>query len=99
MYFHEFKIDIPEGNRGVYIVDFVGNAKSCRTIIRRGALRYITRDANDSTSVFILDENNEICKSERTGLMLGKDYYKADPSDGKIKIDYSEGYHNQAVLM
>jgi len=31
--------------------------------------------------------------------MLGKDYYKADPSDGKIKIGYSEGYHNQAVLI
>lgn len=37
----------------------------------------------------IMDENNVICKSERTGIMVGKDYFKADPITGKIAIGYA----------
>jgi hypothetical protein len=58
--FEEFNLDIQDEGRGVYIVDFVGNVKSCRMIIRKGSLKHITKDSTEGTLFYVLDENNEV---------------------------------------
>jgi hypothetical protein len=58
--FEDFVLDLPEGDRGVYIVDFIGNVKSCRVVIRRGSLKLVTKDSDEGTIIYILDEKNEV---------------------------------------
>jgi hypothetical protein len=60
MILEDFTIEIPDNDRGVYIVDFIGNVKSCRVVIRRGALKQVTKDSDEGTIIYILDEKNEV---------------------------------------
>ena len=44
------------GKRGVWIIEFIGNGKASRALIRKGGLRTIVRQTSAGTAVTVLDE-------------------------------------------
>jgi len=84
----KFVIDELDGRVGLFIVELIGNGMSARAIIKKGSLSLIHKPTIAGHMAYILDENKEICKSEKTGLFLDGQYYKAEDSTGKIFIPY-----------
>lgn len=44
---------------GVYVIDFIGSGKSSRVVVRRGALRFVSRMSVAGQLVTVLDEQNQ----------------------------------------
>ena len=84
--------------RGIFIIDFIGNGISTRAIIRKGKLSVIEQQTIAGQLFYIVDEEKNICKGERTGLWVQDKFYKAD-ANGKILIPFSSNSRVQAILV
>ena len=91
----EFKFDKLD-HRGAYIIEFIGNGKSSRALIRKGKLRYLERDGAAGQIFTVLDESNKQIK-DASLWMAGHDY-SAD-ADGEIQIPYSTQPGQQPVIL
>ncbi len=81
---------------GVYVVDFIGNGKSSRAVIRKGGHRFLLRTGPDGQVFTILDENNEPVEGAR--LWMGGREYR-DQADGTIVVPFSTQPGRQAVVI
>jgi hypothetical protein len=74
--------------RGVYVIDFIGNGRSSRALIRKGKLRYVMRNSTAGLIFNVLDENNQ--RLTNTEIQLGGQRYTAD-KDGEIAVTEVSG--------
>lgn len=72
-YKEKVALSFPElaGKVGLFIVEFVGNGRSARAVIKKGALSLIHRSTIAGHMAYILDDNKQKCKGESTGLYVG----------------------------
>lgn len=82
--------------RGVWIVDFIGNGKSSRALIRKGQLHLITRPSSAGTALTILDEALKPLP-KATALVAGQEF-KAD-EEGEIILPFSNKPGSQPVIL
>jgi hypothetical protein len=75
--------------RGLYIVEFIGNGHVSRAVIQRGNLRCIHKNTINGKVLYILDEDNKICKGKKTGLWVDNVWYPSFEDTGAILIPYS----------
>ena len=95
------KFDFPElaGRVGLYIIEFVGNGRSARAVVKKGSLSLIHKSTIAGHEAVILDDSRQICKGPTTGLWLENKFYSADKY-GKIFINYTAGNQiNTKVIM
>ena len=71
---------------GVYVIDFIGNGKSSRVLVRKGKLRFVSRTSAAGHVFTVLNEKNEHLKA--ASLWLGGHEYTAD-KDGLITVPFS----------
>ena len=76
-------------NRGLFVVEFIGNGHVSRAVIQKGNLRCIHKNTINEKVVYILDEENKICKGEKTGLWINNVWYPSIGDTGAILIPYS----------
>ena len=89
---------ITKANRGVFIVEFVGDGLSTRALIKKGNLNLVRDSSSEGHLFYILDEQNNICKGEAAQLKLGDKIYKADGT-GKILVPYmNENFANNVII-
>lgn len=50
------------GRVGLFIVEFVGNGRSARAVIKKGSLSLIFRSTVAGHLLYILDDDKKICK-------------------------------------
>ena len=81
---------------GVYIIDFIGNGKSSRALIRKGQLRFLERIGAAGHVFRILDEENRPL-SEATLWLSGREYHPRD--DGVIVVPFSTNPRHQPILL
>ena len=79
---------IDEMKQGMFFIDFVGGETNASAKITKGNLTIINDDITGRNLV-IIDEKNEICKSEKTGIHLHNKFFKACPKTGVIKLPES----------
>ena len=72
---------------GVYVVDFIGNGRSSRVVVRKGRLRYVMRNSTAGHVFTILDENHRPVPDARLW-MAGREYKPAQ--DGHIVTPYGQ---------
>ena len=65
---------------GVYVIDFIGNGKSSRVVLRKGMLRYLTRPTASGTMVKVFDNQHKHLTEAR--VILGGKSYGADKGGG-----------------
>jgi hypothetical protein len=82
--------------RGVYVIDFIGNGKSSRALVRKGQLRFLERRTAAGHRFTVLDEANRHLTNAT--IWLAGQEYPADPS-GAILIPYSHRPSRQSILL
>ena len=78
--------------RGMYIIEFIGNGLASRAIIKKGSLNLIYKSTKDGQVFYILDEENNICKGaegNETGIWMNDQWFKAIDT-GAILIPYQK---------
>jgi len=83
-------------NHGVYIVDFIGNGRASRAVIRRGRLQHLVRTSTAGHVFTVLDEANH--KVPDASLWLAGHQYLAD-KDGTIAVPFSTQPGKQTILL
>ncbi len=61
---------------GVYVVDFIGNGKSSRALVRKGKLRPLVATSTAGQLIHVVDDANRLVKN--ASVWLGGQEYKAD---------------------
>ena len=75
--------------RGLYVIEFIGNGHVSRAIIQKGNLKCIHKNTINGKIFYIIDEENKICKGEKTGIWLNDVWYPSQKETGAILIPYS----------
>ncbi|MEE8451994.1 MAG: hypothetical protein V3R99_08775 [Thermoguttaceae bacterium] len=81
---------------GVYVVDFIGNGKSSRALIRKGKLHHLMRVGTAGHVFTVLDEANR--KQPDATLYLGGHEYTAG-KDGTIAVPFSTSPGRQPIVL
>ena len=81
---------------GIYIVDFIGNGRSSRALIRKGRLRYLVRTSPIGHAFTILNEKNEQVKDASLWLS-GHEYLPGD--DGAIHVPFAANTGRQPIVI
>ncbi len=82
--------------RGVYVIDFIGNGKSSRAVIKKGRLRYLVRSSVAGQIFEVFDELNKPVKS--ASLWLAGKLYTAD-KEGRIITPYTNQPGSQPIVL
>jgi hypothetical protein len=94
-----FEFEKLVNRRGIFIFEFIGNGISSRAIIKKGFLTLTHRATVNGMFLYILDENQNILKSQRTGVWIQSQFYKCEES-GTIIIPYrNEPYEGPVILV
>ena len=79
--------DFPRIDRpGVYVVDFIGNGKNSRSLIRKGTLRTLNRMGAAGHELVVLDGQNR--RRPEASVRIGGREYRTD-ADGIITVPFS----------
>ncbi len=82
--------------RGVYVIDFIGNGKSSRALVRKGKLRYLVRTSTAGQVFTVLDEQNQ--KLPRATLWLAGHECQPD-EDGEINVPFTNQPNSQPIVL
>ncbi len=91
-----FKFPQLTGRRGVWIIDFIGNGKSSRALLRKGQLHYLRRPSSAGTAVTILDEAKK--STPKAFALVGAQRFTAN-EQGEILIPFSNQPGPQPVIL
>lgn len=81
---------------GVYVVDFIGNGKASRVIVRKGSLDYLLRTGAAGQVFTVIDEAKRICK-EATIWVDGHEYVST--ANGEITVPFTTEPKRQAIIL
>ena len=73
---------------GLFIVEFIGNGKNARAVIKKGMLSLVHKSTIAGHLVYMIDHKKEICKGGRTGVWFDSKYYEAEKETGRMFIPY-----------
>ena len=63
---------------GMFVVEFIGNGKSSRAVIKKGTLNFVHHPTAAGHFCYILDQKRNICKGAKCGIWLDTQFYAAD---------------------
>lgn len=69
---------ISKKERGVFIIEFIGNGMTSRAIVKKGRLTLKEKLTAAGHVYQILDENLEICNGTRTGIWINGRFHQVD---------------------
>ena len=91
------KFEFPQLDKpGVYIVDFIGNGRSSRALIRKGRLRHLVRTVPFGQVFTILNEKSEVLNNAK--LWLSGHEYTAQ-EDGSILVPFTANGGRQPIVI
>ena len=97
---HQFDFEELRDLAGLFIIEFLGNGKTSRVIIKKGSLTLIHRSTPAGHIAYIIDEDKKICKSERTGVWIEKKFYRCNlEKNGQIFIPYGASRRDHKIIM
>ncbi len=93
----ERKFDFPElKERGVYVVELIGNGRSSRALITKGSLRMLRAVGPAGHEFRVLDEDSKPCPAA-TLWLAGQEYKPGE--DGAIIVPFTNRPGKQAVVL
>ncbi len=91
------RFEFPSLNRrGVFVIDFIGNGKSSRAVIRKGRLWFTQRPTAAGQAFRVYDEANALVKDAT--IWMAQTTYAAD-QDGVILLPYSTRPSGQPIIL
>lgn len=92
----EFEFPELANKVGIFVIEFFGNSRQSRVIIKKGSLRYISKQIPSGHEFYILNEDNELCK--KSGLYLDSRFYESDIK-GRILIPYAKSSSQKNLIL
>ena len=90
-------VDLPQLSQpGVYVIDFVGNGRSSRGLVRKGRLRALVAGSASGQRFTILDDAGKKVMKARL-FLEGQEYSSAD--DGTILVPFSTAPGRKPVVV
>ncbi len=92
------EFDFPQLNasRGVWVLEFIGNGKSSRALIRKGGLQYLMQPNSAGHALRLLDERHQAVP----GAYVWMQDKRYDPEEsGKIVIPFSNSPGSQSIIL
>jgi hypothetical protein len=85
----EFTFDSLAGKRGAWVIEFIGNGRSSRAVVRKGRLQYLSEITAAGLAVTVLGEDNQPAK--KPSIWFGGREYRPDPESksGTIILPFS----------
>ncbi|MFN0053965.1 MAG: hypothetical protein ACKV0T_17440, partial [Planctomycetales bacterium] len=91
------RFEFPALNRaGVYVIDFIGNGRSSRALVRKGRLHHLVTRGAAGQVFTVLDERRQPVRNARLWL-AGQEYAAAE--DGRITVPFSTQPARQAFVL
>ena len=91
------KFEFPQLDKpGIYVVDFIGNGRSSRALIRKGGLRHLVHVAPVGQVFTILNDKNEQIK-DATLWLSGHEYVAGE--EGTILVPFTANAVRQPVVI
>lgn len=91
------KFEFPKLNKnGVYVVDFIGNGRSSRALVRKGKLRHVVNTGAAGQDFSVFDGNNQLVKNAK--IWFGGHEYAAD-KEGRITVPFSTAPGRQPIVL
>jgi hypothetical protein len=91
------KFAFPElKGRGAWVIDFIGNGKSSRVLVRKGKLRHLVRTGPAGHIFTILDESGT--RIPDASIWLGGQQYSAQ-KNGTIQVPFSTSPGSQSLIL
>ncbi len=91
------RFDFPQLKKpGVYVIDFIGNGRSSRALIRKGQLKFLVRTGTAGQVFTILDEQNRKVDDARLKL-AGHEY--SPNKDGTITVPFTHQPGRQPIVL
>ena len=84
------------GRRGVYVIELIGNGKSSRAIIRKGALTCLSRTSTAGQVFTVLDENG--AQVNTPSIWMAGHEFKAD-EEGQITLPFSTEPREEVLVL
>ena len=81
---------------GVYVVDFIGNGKSSRTVIRKGQLTYLSQETPQGHVFRVLNDDRQVVR--QASLWMSGQMYRSDEA-GNILVPYSKRPGRQPIVL
>jgi len=75
--------------RGIFIVEFIGNGLATRALIKKGGLNLVQVGEDNGIQFMILDESTNICRGADAYILLNSKQYLADDR-GHILLPYQQ---------
>lgn len=90
--------EFPQLDRpGVYVIDFIGNGRSSRALIRKGRLKHLVRTGTAGQIFTILDDQNKVVRDAT--VWLGGHEYTASEETGTITVPFSTAPGRQPIVI
>ena len=83
-------------HRGVYVVELIGNGKSSRAIIRKGALTFLSRTSTAGQVFTVLDEHGAHVKN--ASIWMAGHEFQAD-EEGYVTLPFSTQPGEQMIVL
>ena len=81
---------------GVYVIDFIGNGRSSRALVRKGRLRHLVQTSAAGQVFTVLDDDNHPVK-DASIWMAGHEYTPA--ASGLITVPFSSAPRSQSIVI
>ncbi|MEM7316862.1 MAG: hypothetical protein AAF497_27335, partial [Planctomycetota bacterium] len=81
---------------GVYVIDFIGNGKSSRAVIRKGTLHHLVKTTADGHLFTVFDEAGERVKD--VSIWMSGQNYESEP-DGTVMVPFSTSPTRQPIVL
>eukprot|EP01119_Soliformovum_irregulare_P003284 TRINITY_DN1364_c0_g1_i10.p1 TRINITY_DN1364_c0_g1~~TRINITY_DN1364_c0_g1_i10.p1 ORF type:complete len:2094 (-),score=587.98 TRINITY_DN1364_c0_g1_i10:49-6330(-) len=82
--------------RGVYVIEIIGNGKSSRAIVKKGYLRMVQRLTVAGHAITVFDEKEQIVKD--AAIQLNDHTFQAD-QQGLIRIPYTSSTNYTQIIV
>lgn len=90
------KFEFPQLDKpGVYIIDFIGNGRSSRALIRKGRLRHLVRTSPSGQVFTVLNEKNEVVPNPT--IWLSGHEYRAE--NGRVLVPFTSTPGRQPIVI
>lgn len=88
--------EFPKLNRrGVFVIDFIGNGRASRAVVRKGKLHFVVRTSVAGSIFTVLDEQNQ--PQPKASIWLAGTLYKA--VDGTVAVPFSNQPGKQPIVL
>ncbi|MCB1229711.1 MAG: hypothetical protein KDN19_05570, partial [Verrucomicrobiae bacterium] len=96
---HTFDFDSLAKRRGAWVIEFIGNGRSSRVLVRKGRLQYLSEVTPAGLALTVLTQDNQLAKTPSIWFG-GREYRPAPENESKvILLPFSNQRGDQPVVL